>query len=98
MCCIFQGVFKIFSDAFRCCCDCTKKIVCCCCSCALQSLCCIIFVVLIIALAIGLGIYFGIFHNSDEPAGNTTTTTITPSKLLATLLPQLDDSNPANFE
>uniref|UniRef100_A0A1Q3FN03 Putative conserved protein with signal anchor n=1 Tax=Culex tarsalis TaxID=7177 RepID=A0A1Q3FN03_CULTA len=77
---------------FRCCCDCTKKVVCCCCQCAFQTLCCIIFVALIIALAIGLGIYFGIFHNADD--GNASTTVTTPaSRLLSTLYPKLEDDS-----
>lgn len=70
-----------------------------CCSCALQSLCCIIFVVLIIALAIFLGIYFGIFHNNDDSSGNTTTTTAAvPSRLLTTLLPKIDDAYSSSYE
>ncbi|XP_041784704.1 protein midgut expression 1-like isoform X2 [Anopheles merus] len=58
----------------RCCCDCTKRIACCCCTCALQTICCMVFVVVIICLAIGLGVYFGIFHNRDSDSGTTTTT------------------------
>ncbi|XP_058116585.1 protein midgut expression 1-like isoform X1 [Anopheles coustani] len=69
-----------------CCCDCAAKIACCCCTCALQTLCCMVFVVVIICLAIGLGVYFGVFHNRDS---NSSTTTTTPSSiLLNALLPE----------
>ncbi|KFB49696.1 hypothetical protein ZHAS_00018148 [Anopheles sinensis] len=70
----------------RCCCDCTKRIACCCCTCALQTLCCMVFVVVIICLAIGLGVYFGVFHNRDSDSSTTTTTP--QSLLLNALLPE----------
>uniref|UniRef100_A0A182P6I0 Uncharacterized protein n=1 Tax=Anopheles epiroticus TaxID=199890 RepID=A0A182P6I0_9DIPT len=56
-----------------------------CCTCALQTICCMVFVVVIICLAIGLGIYFGIFHNRDSDSGTTTTTS--RSLLLNALMP-----------
>ncbi|XP_049545324.1 protein midgut expression 1-like isoform X2 [Anopheles darlingi] len=78
----------------RCCCDCTKRIACCCCTCALQTLCCMVFIVVIICLAIGLGVYFGVFHNRDSDSDTTTTPS---SALLRALLPEgmTDEKEPA---
>ncbi|XP_035789483.1 protein midgut expression 1-like isoform X2 [Anopheles albimanus] len=78
-----------------CCCDCAATIACCCCTCALQTLCCMVFIVVIICLAIGLGVYFGVFHNRDSNSGTTTTTPA--SALLRALLPEgtADEKEPA---
>uniref|UniRef100_A0AAG5DMB1 Uncharacterized protein n=1 Tax=Anopheles atroparvus TaxID=41427 RepID=A0AAG5DMB1_ANOAO len=71
----------------RCCCDCTKRIACCCCTCALQTLCCMVFVVVIICLAIGLGVYFGVFHNRDSDSTSETRTVTPQSIILNALMP-----------
>uniref|UniRef100_A0A182Q590 Midgut expression 1 n=1 Tax=Anopheles farauti TaxID=69004 RepID=A0A182Q590_9DIPT len=67
-----------------CCCDCAATIACCCCTCALQTLCCMVFVVVIICLAIGLGVYFGVFHNRDSDSDTTTPRSL----LLNALMPE----------
>uniref|UniRef100_A0A182JEC4 Uncharacterized protein n=1 Tax=Anopheles atroparvus TaxID=41427 RepID=A0A182JEC4_ANOAO len=58
-----------------------------CCTCALQTLCCMVFVVVIICLAIGLGVYFGVFHNRDSDSTSETRTVTPQSIILNALMP-----------
>ncbi|XP_053659821.1 uncharacterized protein LOC128708866 [Anopheles marshallii] len=65
MCCFIKSIWFFVKSILQ--------TVCYCCTCALQTLCCMVFVVVIICLAIGLGVYFGVFHNRDSDDNTTTT-------------------------
>lgn len=56
-----------------------------CCSCAMSIVCWIIGGALIVILAVGLGVYFGIFHGDSDPVTDVETTNTLILKLNETI-------------
>ncbi|XP_058067181.1 protein midgut expression 1-like isoform X2 [Anopheles bellator] len=80
MCCLFETIWLFMKTVV--------KPFCFCCTCALQTICCTVGIALIICLAVGLGVYFGVFHNRDSDSDSDTRAATPSSVLLRSLMPE----------